>query len=98
MKAGFEAEQGPGGAVDRGGLADGKCGMGVDFDAITAAAGRIKNRVVYTPCPPSGALSQATGMSVYCKLEYLQRTGSFKERGACNALLLLSPEQKQRGV
>ena len=33
-----------------------------------------------------------------CKLEYLQRTGSFKERGARNALLLLSDEQKQRGV
>src|SRR5439155_25074054 len=39
-----------------------------------------------------------TGMKVYCKLEYLQRTGSFKERGARNALALLSPEQQQRGV
>src|SRR5437016_12131478 len=37
-------------------------------------------------------------MQIYCKLEYLQRTGSFKERGARNALELLSPEQKQRGV
>ena len=37
-------------------------------------------------------------MKVYCKLEYLQRTGSFKERGARNALLQLSPEQQQRGV
>src|SRR5688572_8111936 len=37
-------------------------------------------------------------MSIYCKLEYLQRTGSFKERGARNALLQLPPEQKKRGV
>jgi threonine dehydratase len=37
-------------------------------------------------------------MEVFCKLEYLQRTGSFKERGARNALLLLTPEQKHRGV
>ena len=37
-------------------------------------------------------------MEVFCKLEYLQRTGSFKERGARNALALLSAEQKKRGV
>lgn len=37
-------------------------------------------------------------MQVLCKLEYLQRTGSFKERGARNALMLLPEEQKQRGV
>ena len=37
-------------------------------------------------------------MQIFCKLEYLQRTGSFKERGARNALLLLSPEQQKSGV
>lgn len=37
-------------------------------------------------------------MQIFCKLEYLQRTGSFKERGARNALMLLSPQQKRRGV
>jgi threonine dehydratase len=37
-------------------------------------------------------------MQIYCKLEYLQRTGSFKERGARNALLLLDPGQRARGV
>ena len=37
-------------------------------------------------------------MKIFCKLEYLQRTGSFKERGARNALLLLPPEQRRRGV
>ena len=51
-----------------------------------------------TPCPASAALSELTGCEIYCKLEYLQRTGSFKERGARNALLLLNPEQRRRGV
>lgn len=37
-------------------------------------------------------------MQIYCKLDYLQRTGSFKERGARNALSRLSPEQKKKGV
>jgi len=37
-------------------------------------------------------------MQIFCKLEYLQRTGSFKERGARNALALLPPEQQKRGV
>ncbi len=37
-------------------------------------------------------------MQIFCKLEYLQRTGSFKERGARNALALLPPAQQQRGV
>ena len=72
--------------------------MDVEFCDIQSAAGRIGGRVVYSPCPASVPLSVATGMEVFCKLEYLQRTGSFKERGACNALLLLDPEQKARGV
>jgi threonine dehydratase len=72
--------------------------MTVEFSDIQAAAERIKGRVVHSPCPASVPLSMATGMEIYCKLEYLQRTGSFKERGACNALLLLNAEQKKRGV
>jgi len=43
-------------------------------------------------------LSQLTGAHVFCKLDYLQRTGSFKERGARNALLLLTDLQRKRGV
>src|SRR5213078_1639245 len=65
---------------------------------IQAAAERIAGAVAQPPCPLSIPLSEATGMEIYCKLEYLQRTGSFKERGARNALALLSPEQQQRGV
>lgn len=72
--------------------------MCVNFSDIKAAAERIKGRVVYSPCPASVPLSVATGLEIFCKLEYLQRTGSFKERGACNALLLLSREEQQRGV
>ena len=47
---------------------------------------------------PSIPLSNLTGADIWCKLDYLQRTGSFKERGARNALLLLTPEQRKRGV
>src|SRR5437762_5066719 len=72
--------------------------MSVRFQDIQAAAKRIAGFVIESPCPLSIPLSEATGMKVYCKLEYMQRTGSFKERGARNALLLLSPEQQQRGV
>ncbi len=72
--------------------------MTVSLDDIRAAAQRIAGAVLRTPCPPSAALAEATGCDVYCKLEYLQRTGSFKERGARNALLLLSEDQKRCGV
>jgi threonine dehydratase len=70
----------------------------VTFQDIEAATKRIAGQVVESPCPRSIPLSEATGMQIFCKLEYLQRTGSFKERGARNALLLLSEEQKKRGV
>ena len=65
---------------------------------MEAAAARIKGSVLNTPCPLSIPLSEETGMQVYCKMENLQRTGSFKERGARNALLMLSPEAQHRGV
>ena len=70
----------------------------ISFADVQAAVARIKGAVAYTPCPVSIPLSEATGLQVYCKMENLQRTGSFKERGARNALLTLSDEQKQRGV
>src|SRR2546430_10028119 len=72
--------------------------MVVRFEDIQAAAKRIAGGVIESPCPPSIPLSEATGMTIFCKLEYLQRTGSFKERGARNALLLLPPEARKRGV
>ena len=65
---------------------------------VEAARERIKDGIYVSPCVESIPLSQLTGAHVYCKLDYLQRTGSFKERGARNALLKLTDEQRARGV
>ena len=65
---------------------------------IQAARKRIAGGIAVTPCSESIPLSELCGCQIYCKLEYLQRTGSFKERGARNALLLLAPEIRGRGV
>ena len=54
--------------------------------------------MIVSPCPESIPLSEITGARIYCKLDNLQRTGSFKERGARNALLRLTRDQQQRGV
>src|SRR5882762_2170059 len=70
----------------------------IGLEEIRAAAERIKGGVQRTPCPHSVPLSEATGCEIFCKLEFLQRTGSFKERGARNALLRLEEGQKRRGV
>ena len=72
--------------------------MAVTLADIRAARRRIAGGVVVTPCPESIPLSEITGARIFCKLDNLQRTGSFKERGARNALLLLAPAQKIRGV
>ena len=70
----------------------------VRFEDILAARERIAGGVFVTPCVESPALSAITGAEVHVKLEYEQRTGSFKERGACNALMQLGPEERARGV
>jgi len=70
----------------------------ITFKDIEAARDRIAGAVFYSPCLPSIPLSDVTGMQIFCKLDNLQRTGSFKERGARNALAQLSPDQKKRGV
>ena len=72
--------------------------MPVSLHAIRAAARRIAGGLVVTPCPESIPLSEITGVRVFCKLDSLQRTGSFKERGARNALLRLPAARKERGV
>ena len=71
--------------------------MPVTLSAIRAAARRISDGVLVSPCPASIPLSELTGSKVYCKLDNLQRTGSFKERGARNALLQLTRTQRSRG-
>ncbi len=70
----------------------------VTIDDITAAARRIRGHVLRSPCPESIPLGEITGVHVSCKLDNLQRTGSFKERGARNALALLSPARRRAGV
>jgi threonine dehydratase len=70
----------------------------VTFSDVLDAQARISSGIVRTPCRRSPALSEMLGCEVYCKAEYLQRTGSFKERGARNALLLLSPAERRNGV
>jgi threonine dehydratase len=70
----------------------------IGFADVTAARERIRGGIYESPCVESIPLSQLTGAHVYCKLDYLQRTGSFKERGARNALLQLAPEERARGV
>ena len=70
----------------------------ITFKEIEQARERIRGAIFYSPCPPSIALSEITGMEIFCKLDNLQRTGSFKERGARNALAQLPAEQQKRGV
>ena len=68
------------------------------IEDIRAAAGRLAGRAVRTPLLRSDALDQVTGARVLVKAEPLQRTGSFKFRGAYNAISRLSPKARARGV
>lgn len=70
----------------------------VTLDDIRAAAGRIAGEVVRTPCLRSETLSRIAKAEVWVKFENLQFTASFKERGALNTLLQLTPEERKRGV
>jgi threonine dehydratase len=65
---------------------------------IRDAATRLQGQVLDTPCVESKTLSQIVGAQVFLKFENLQFTASFKERGACNRLTLLTPEERARGV
>lgn len=65
---------------------------------IEAAAARISGKVVRTPTVLAEGLSRALGARLFLKLDNLQATGAFKERGAANRLALLSPEERGRGV
>jgi len=70
----------------------------VSLSEIVAARSRLNGAIVRTQCAESPALSELTGARIFCKQEFQQRTGSFKERGARNALAQLTPEQASRGV
>ena len=68
------------------------------LERVEAARARIAGRVLATPCRESARLSELLGISVYLKLESHHPTGSFKERGACNKLLLLTETERRNGV
>jgi threonine dehydratase len=70
----------------------------IDAAAIEAARVRLREAVHVTPCAFSQTLSDLTGTRCFVKLENLQMTGSFKERGAANLLLQLSAAERARGV
>lgn len=70
----------------------------VSYQDIVDAQARIADGIIRTSCLESAALSELCGATIFCKAEYLQRTGSFKERGARNALLLLPSATRSRGV
>ena len=65
---------------------------------IAAARARIQGDIPPTPVIYSETLSRESGCELYLKLENLQVTGCYKERGALNALLQLTPEERERGV
>ena len=70
----------------------------IDHADILAAAQRLQGHLLQTPCVASKTLSEITGAQVFLKFENLQFTASFKERGACNKLAQLTPQESARGV
>src|SRR6266849_9251603 len=65
---------------------------------VQAALERVRQSIYLSPCTISATFSQLTGNSIYLKLDNLQRTGAFKERGALNKLLTLTEVERSRGV
>jgi threonine dehydratase len=70
----------------------------VTIEDVRAARGRISDQVYLSPCARSGSLSRLAGCEAYLKLENLQMTGAYKERGALNKLLCLSPPERAGGL
>src|SRR3989304_3376783 len=68
------------------------------WEEIEAAQNRIQKAILRTPMIYSDTFSKLTGKEVFLKLENLQKTGSFKIRGAYNKLSQLTPSMKKRGV
>src|SRR6202046_1574912 len=72
--------------------------LAIRLEDVLAARERLRGQVYYSPCARSEMLSRLTGQEVFLKLENLQMTGSFKERGALNRLSLLTADEAKRGV
>jgi threonine dehydratase len=71
---------------------------GVTLKTIQQASAGIRSSIFVSPFMRSETFSQLTGNSIFLKLENLQMTGSFKERGALNKILLLTEDERRRGV
>ena len=65
---------------------------------IQTALGRIRSDIRVSPCNHSETFSALTNNSIFLKLDNQQRTGAFKERGALNRMLTLTPDERARGV
>jgi len=72
--------------------------LAIELKDVQQARARMGDAIYYSPCAHSMMLSRLTGQEVYLKLDNLQMTGAFKERGALNRILQLTPEQAKRGV
>ncbi len=72
--------------------------MAVTIDTVRQAADAIRGGVHHTRCDRSHTLSALTGTNLFLKFENHQFTAAFKERGALNRLLALTPEERARGV
>jgi threonine dehydratase len=70
----------------------------VTLPDIHAALGRIRESIYLSPCEQSETFSNLTGNTIFFKLDNLQTTGAFKERGALNKLLTLTAEERSCGV
>ncbi len=70
----------------------------IELSHVQAAHSRIHDRIYVSPCARSETLSRLTGTEAYLKLENLQMTGAYKERGALNRLLLMPAADRERGL
>jgi len=70
----------------------------ITIQDVERARSRIKESIYVSPCAHTEAFSQLVGNKVFLKLENLQMTGSFKERGALNKILTLTDDERRRGV
>ena len=73
-------------------------GPSVTLQDVRRAQSSIAHLVLKTPMLPARSLGDLAGCELLLKAENLQRTGSFKVRGAANKIAALSPDQKARGV
>ena len=70
----------------------------IELADVTAARERVAETARETPLERSNTFSDRTGAEICLKLEHLQRTGSFKIRGATNKIALLSDAEREAGV